>query len=172
MSVDFGAITLWESRARDREVCEMILGEKPQRVVLVDDEAVLVSLFSRYLGRTYEVERYCSSTDALNYLQHNTADLLICDLIMPQLNGLELAHAARLLHPGIKVILISGLTPDRWPAGLDTSMADVDAFLGKPVSLATLGECCSRLLKSDPAAEDAPKEKAPAWECRDLTTTL
>ncbi|MFZ5587538.1 MAG: response regulator [Thermodesulfobacteriota bacterium] len=148
----------------------MSLGEMPPRVVLVDDEAVLVSLFSRYLGRTYQVERFCSSSEALRYLQSNSAEILICDLIMPQLNGLDLAHEARQLHPGIKVILISGLTPDRWPPGLDTSMRDVDAFLGKPVSLASLGECCARLLQTDPPDNDrhAKKDKAPAWECRSL----
>jgi len=148
----------------------MSLGDKPPRVVLVDDEAVLVSLFSRYLGRDYQVERFCSSTEALRHLRENTADILVCDLIMPQLNGLDLAHAARELHPGIKVILVSGLTPERWPAGLDTGMRDVDAFLCKPVSLANLGECCARLLRNDSPADSArsDKEKTPAWECRDL----
>jgi DNA-binding NtrC family response regulator len=149
----------------------MSLGEMPPRVVLVDDEAVLVSLFSRYLGRTYQVERFCSSSEALRHLQANPADILICDLIMPQLNGLDLAHEARRLHPGIKVVLISGLTPDRWPPGLDTSMRDVDAFLGKPVSLASLGECCARLLQDDRPGRDggALTDKTPPWECRSLT---
>ncbi|MFH1059928.1 MAG: response regulator [Pseudomonadota bacterium] len=152
----------------------MNLGDMSPRVVLVDDEAVLVSLFSRYLGRTYQVERFCSSADALKYLEHNSADILVCDLIMPQLNGLELSHEARRLHPSLKVVLISGLTPDRWPAGLDTSMADVDAFLSKPVSLASLGECCARLLKSK-AQEDkqaATPEKTPTWECRGLNLPI
>ncbi len=114
------------------------------RVVLVDDEAVLADLFARYLSRFYQVRGFSSPQLAKAYLERNPADLLISDLIMPGIDGLELARLARQRQPGLKVVLISGAGPWTWrdkpPPG------QFDAFLNKPLRLADLHGCCERVL--------------------------
>lgn len=122
----------------------MVWAAQQARVVLVDDEAILAGLFSRFLSRYYQVQEFSSPLEAKTYLESNPADLLVSDLIMPHLNGLELASLARQLHPDLKVVLISGTCPATWldnpPAG------QFDAFLSKPLRLADLWGCCHRVL--------------------------
>ncbi|MCA1905839.1 MAG: response regulator [Desulfarculus sp.] len=114
------------------------------RVVLVDDEAVLADLFSSYLSRFFQVRDFSSPHEAKAFLERNTADLLISDLIMPGINGLELAAFARRMQPGLKVVLISGTCPWSWRQ--NQPPGQIDAFLNKPLRLADLHGCCKRVL--------------------------
>ena len=128
---------------------------RPARVLVVDDEPSLVDIFSQFLGYKYQVEGFTSSTLALEELRAQPADLLVSDLVMPGLNGLQLTSAAKDLHPKLKVVLVSGVNPRSWPAEGASGLDRVDAFLAKPMSLKSLDICCARLLcESERAGED------------------
>ena len=122
----------------------MAWADNQARVVLVDDEAALAGLFSRYLSRFYQVRDFSSSLEAKAFLERNPVDLLISDLIMPGLDGLELARLARQLQPGLKVVMISGTCPWSWQK--NSPPGQFDAFLSKPLRLADLRGCCQKVL--------------------------
>lgn len=84
-------------------------------VLLVEDERAVRELARRVLEkRGYRVVSAESGTAALDVLRAmpTPPDLLVTDMVMPGLDGRELAEEVRRLHPSCRVLLISGYTED------------------------------------------------------------
>ncbi|MFW5740447.1 MAG: response regulator, partial [Myxococcota bacterium] len=80
-------------------------------VMVVDDEAALRELYRRVLTNAgYEVVAARDGLDALALIEQRKEpfDLLITDVVMPRMNGAELAARARKHHPGLEVLYTSG----------------------------------------------------------------
>ncbi len=83
--------------------------EKVESILVVDDDAVIREGLRRILGlEGYEVETQSNGQGSLGLLQTKNFDLLITDLKMPGMNGIELLQAVRVLQPGMPIILITG----------------------------------------------------------------
>jgi two-component system, chemotaxis family, chemotaxis protein CheY len=81
------------------------------RVVAVDDNAVVTGLIAAVLGQAgYEVETAPAGGEALVILQRNPPDLLLLDLEMPGLDGLEVLRILRdeKVCQGVPVIMLTG----------------------------------------------------------------
>ncbi len=79
------------------------------RILAVDDEAVVRKSISRiFSGSEYEVTTSPSGGLALETAQEAEFDLVITDLKMPGLNGIEVLKAIRVLQPDVPVVLITG----------------------------------------------------------------
>jgi PAS domain S-box-containing protein len=83
-------------------------------VLLVDDDADVVAFAATCLQEAgYAVQRACSGAEALDALRAGPApDLLIADLGMPGMSGLQLAAAARRLHPQLRILIATGYMTD------------------------------------------------------------
>jgi len=78
------------------------------RVVIVDDEPDMVENCARILGRVgYQCLTTTESREALRLVEESRPDLLITDLKMPGLDGMELLRRARELDPALPVIVIT-----------------------------------------------------------------
>jgi len=114
--------------------------EPPRRTVLVvDDEAGIRSLLRKVLLREgYEVLEASHGREGLELANAHKGkiDLLLSDVVMPEMGGIELAHAIQQSHPGTRILLISGYMgatgpeAEKVPAGA--------AFLQKPFTLNAL----------------------------------
>jgi signal transduction histidine kinase/CheY-like chemotaxis protein len=83
--------------------------ENTQRLLVVDDEVIVVSLVSDALEDAgYQVLTATDSLAALELIRHHQLDLIISDIRMPGLNGIELVKQARSLQPDVAVIFITG----------------------------------------------------------------
>lgn len=83
---------------------------EPWRILLVDDEEdVLASLGDLIESRSphVQVTRAASGHEALDRLRSERFDLLITDVRMPGLNGVDVLRKARGIHPGLPAIVIS-----------------------------------------------------------------
>jgi CheY-like chemotaxis protein len=81
-----------------------------KRILVVDDEessAFLLSENLAELGPEYRVETACSAEEALQKTAAESFDLVITDLRMPGLDGLELLERVRAAHPQTRLILIT-----------------------------------------------------------------
>lgn len=79
------------------------------RILVVDDEAVVREGVRRILeGDRYCVESCASGRAALDLMQVNEFDMVITDLKMPGMGGLEVLKTIRILQPEIPVIIITG----------------------------------------------------------------
>jgi two-component system cell cycle sensor histidine kinase/response regulator CckA len=108
-------------------------------ILLVEDEDVVRAFAARALrGKGYTVVEADGGRSAIEIVRDGSAaiDLLVTDVVMPQMNGPALVSEIRKIRPGLKVIFISGYAEDAFRGGIET-LGDV-AFLPKPFSLKQL----------------------------------
>ena len=125
-------------------------------VLVVDDDEVSRGLIADLLaGLGFDVRHAADGAAALEQLRAGTIDLLVTDLIMPRVDGIELVRAIRAAS-GMRVPKIIAVSAS---ASAYTSQealdAGCDAFLPKPVHLVDLLERITELLHVDWQYEDA-----------------
>jgi CheY-like chemotaxis protein len=80
-------------------------------VLVVDDETAVRRFASRVLQREgYDVTEATDGAEALQVVQAQGSSfaVVVSDIVMPRMNGVELLQALTISHPGLPVILISG----------------------------------------------------------------
>ncbi len=125
-----------------------------RRVLLVDDDPMVLGILSRILGRAgYRVASHGDPIEALAALEAGPDgfDLLVTDRAMPGLSGPEVAQRARVLNPGLPVMLLTGADQ---PADLDSSR--FQAVVVKPVDSAALLRVVDRVLAGARGPAPAP----------------
>ena len=86
---------------------------RPKKTILcVDDNEQILSVRTFLLEtRGYNVVTASNAQEALDFVQRSipgALDLLLCDLLMPQMDGNELVRRAKQLHPGLPAMIVSG----------------------------------------------------------------
>jgi two-component system, cell cycle sensor histidine kinase and response regulator CckA len=110
-----------------------------ETILLVEDNQELRSLVAKFLtGRGYSIVESAGGKAALAMVakQSVAVQVLITDIMMPGMNGRELANQLRETVPHLRVLYISGFTPDG--AVQMKTLAHGEAFLQKPFALADL----------------------------------
>ena len=79
------------------------------RILIIDDEAGIRETLSVLLEEDgYRIDLAANGFDAVEVFKKNHADLVICDIMMPDKGGLETIIELRKLNPEVKIIAISG----------------------------------------------------------------
>jgi len=108
-------------------------------ILLVEDEEGLRGLNARGLrSRGYNVIEAANGIEALEALEENegSVDLVVSDVVMPEMDGPTLLASMRSRNPDIKVIFVSGYAEDAFAKSLPEN--EQFAFLPKPFSLSQL----------------------------------
>jgi signal transduction histidine kinase/CheY-like chemotaxis protein len=108
-------------------------------ILLVEDEDQVRNLTRAMLTRQgYRVFDFASAAEALEFLrgQSEGIDLLISDIVMPQMGGLELAREVQVIRPGIRILMMSGYTETSM-SGQGLISPDT-VFIHKPFTAASL----------------------------------
>jgi PAS domain S-box-containing protein len=120
-----------------------------ESVLLVEDDDAVRRVTSRMLeGLGFRVITAASPRQALDLARDHIGaiDVLVSDVIMPGINGRELAEAIRKLRPAMKVVFVSGYTDD--VALLQQLRAQALFFLAKPFTAPALGQIIRGALDS------------------------
>ncbi len=115
-------------------------------VLIVDDESAVRSLAGAALRRGgFDVVEAANGSDGLRLLRsHQSVSVVLLDLEMPELDGVQVLEQLRVDHPQLPVLLSSGYTDESLPLGtLDDVHTD---FLTKPYTPMDLIEAASALL--------------------------
>jgi len=138
------------------------------RVLIVDDELpaqrFVRSIIEQYSTSFQVVGTASSGEQGLQFLQEHTVDLLITDISMHGMNGIELAQAARAMQQNIHILIISGFGEFEYAQG--AIQAGVDDYLLKPVSISKMTAILNSLekkMKSD--TQDLSATLLPAIAC-------
>ncbi len=109
------------------------------RVLLVEDEDVVRNFAARALARQgYEVLEAGTGVEALEVMEREKGkvDIVVSDVIMPEMDGPTLLKELRKTNPGLKFIFVSGYPDDAFKKSLDDNEAY--SFLPKPFTLSQL----------------------------------
>jgi DNA-binding response OmpR family regulator len=88
---------------------ELLRGEMATVVFVVDDETVIATTLAAILrGSGFEAIAFTDPLEALLAAETREPDLLITDVMMPQLNGVDLGVQFKAIHPNVRVLLFSG----------------------------------------------------------------
>ncbi len=106
------------------------------RILLAEDDATMRNYLCRALERVgYAVTSADRGSEALTLVKAERFDLLLTDIVMPEMDGIELAQAAALVDPAMRVMFITGFAAVALKASAAASGAKV---LSKPFHLREL----------------------------------
>jgi two-component system cell cycle response regulator CpdR len=106
------------------------------RILLAEDDQVMREYLTRALERAgYAVSAVDRGTAAIPLLETESFDLLLTDIVMPEMDGIELARLAADMAPGLRVMFITGFAAVTLKAGREMPNARV---LSKPFHLRDL----------------------------------
>jgi len=116
------------------------------RIAVVDDEPITAREVARGLEKAgYTVESFGDGESMLRRLEEAEFDLVVCDLRLPGIDGLEVLKVVRTKRPSVEVIIVTGF------GSIDTAIDAIQAgafhFVTKPVKLAELKVLAQRALE-------------------------
>lgn len=118
-------------------------------VLIVEDEEKICTLLSEYLNlKGHEVKHHINGKEALEWLRENDADVILLDIVMPDISGLEFLKRIKEMGIAAKVVMISALRD----AGTIGRAMDLGAraYLTKPFGFTELESSLAGLMSSVP----------------------
>lgn len=131
---------------------------RSQKILLVDDSAVVLRSLSKFLSSKYTCFEAASVLEAFEMLKSHDFALVITDIIMPGLSGIELLRKVVEVYPQTAVIVVSGV--DRPQRTLDAIRLGAFDYLIKPCDNEVLELTVARALERRSLLIDAKKYKA------------
>jgi len=118
----------------------------PQSVLIVDDEEAVRRFVDRVLREgNYKTMTASDGPDAIRVAaEHGPFDILVTDLMMPQMMGDELARRLRQNDPGLKVLYLTGFSDSLFKEKV--TLWEDEAYLDKPCTVKGLLQAVSLLL--------------------------
>ncbi|MCP4050034.1 MAG: response regulator [bacterium] len=98
-----------------------------KKILIVDDDTALLTLFQMVLGAEYEVITAASGTTAMRKASENL-ELALIDYNMPGINGINLAEKLHFRFPNLKIMIMSGV----WHIEKEVSNTSAIGFIRKP----------------------------------------
>lgn len=100
------------------------------KIHLVDDDKKLFELLKVYFDGIYELTVSYYGKDAINYLKENSPDLVILDVMLPEINGFEICKILRKEKPLLPIIMLTAMTDNSDKiTGLELG---ADDYISKP----------------------------------------
>lgn len=117
------------------------------RILLAEDEQAMREHLTRALEKAnYEVVAVDRGTAAIPHLESEEFDLLLTDIVMPEMDGIELAQECAKISPSTQVMFITGFSGVTLRAGESVPKAKI---LSKPFHLKDLVMEVDRLFEPD-----------------------
>jgi signal transduction histidine kinase len=145
MSLSFPSSVLSAQKLPSPDYNSFLNNIVKERILVVDDEELVRSLFVDCLSDRYDCREAGSTREALGLLAETEFALVITDMIMPELSGIELLRKIVELYPYTGVIMVSGVNqPQR---ALDAIRLGAFDYLIKPCDLTVLELTVERALE-------------------------
>jgi DNA-binding response OmpR family regulator len=120
-------------------------------IIVVDDESDLAFLYKQFItGLGFDVVSFTDSLLAFEHFKQNIDRycLLITDLRMPGMNGIDLANKVREVNKTVKIFLVTAFATEDLEDRQDFKAAKVDRIIQKPLKLSRLKEIIKQDIKT------------------------
>jgi CheY-like chemotaxis protein len=124
----------------------------PVRVLIAEDDPMIANVMERLLQRQGISNKAVSNgREALQYLQANQVEVVITDILMPEMDGYELIPKLRKTSPNIRILAMTGNAPQfAFDMHHMAKMLGADRVIGKPFELPDLLKIVNELLAAPP----------------------
>lgn len=126
-------------------------------ILVVDDEAVIRDLCARAL-KGYRVLQAADGEEALRLFEKGGIDVILTDVMMPKMNGIDLLRRLKELEPTIVVIVMTGYAEK--DIILNALKADADDFISKPLNILQLKTAVDKALDKKALKEELANLKS------------
>jgi CheY-like chemotaxis protein len=117
-----------------------------RKILIVDDNPNMSSLLAEMLEVfDYNSIRATNGEEAVHLVEENDIDLVITDMRMPKMSGLDLLQVIKEKKPKLPVVVISGYALDEEGDSLLSELAD--GFLSKPFKMAEIEDLLDRVIQ-------------------------
>jgi CheY-like chemotaxis protein len=130
------------------ETNDRVMEKGEGTVVIVDDEEMITDMVSNLLSKCgYTVHAFCDGLEAIGWYEKHylEADLIILDMIMPVIDGMECYERLKKINPDIKVIIASGYSKNNKVQKLINQGAL--SFIEKPFDKVSLSKIVARVIQ-------------------------
>ncbi len=144
----FNNLMLYETSYVPNSATNEKLSKVRRSVAIVEDNDDVRRYLQKELSSEYNVTAYSNGQEAFDGILKNTPDIVVCDVIMPGLNGFQLCDKIKnnINTNAIPVIILTGKTDEADKmAGMEVG---ADAFITKPFNIVLLKKNISQLLES------------------------
>ena len=122
------------------------MSQPHERILIVDDEENVLVLFKRVLAKEgYQVECASSAYEALNRLENNSFNLVLTDLKMDGMDGIDLVRKSKAVNPALPFIMITAYGTIQ--AAMRAGQEGVENFLVKPIDIEELKLAVKKTLR-------------------------
>ncbi len=133
-----------------------------KKILIVDDDRTILTSFSEILqSKGYSIDTAESGTEAISKTEKDYFNLVLLDIKLPDMEGIDLLNSIRETNPRMMKIVVSGY------ASLENSVAALnrgaDAYLIKPVDPEELVRIVGEKLKKQENAGNMSQEKVSEW---------
>ena len=116
---------------------DLPLGE--ETILVVDDDPAVLRAHARLISKLgYNAKRALGGQEAIDYIRNNHADLIVLDLLMPGMDGIETFRSIKNINPYQKAIVLSGFAGPAMVNSIKT--LGVTTYLVKPAELGILAK--------------------------------
>jgi two-component system response regulator AtoC len=119
------------------DACLEVIEKKEKRIMIVDDEISILNLLKDFFERSdYEVLVFDSPKSALKTFKETPFPIVLTDLNMPEMHGLELIRQMKKITSDIKIIVLTGYGEKE--EVVEALRLGVSDFIDKPIELRTI----------------------------------
>src|SRR5262245_32068726 len=125
------------------------------RILIVDDERNIHYSFKRVLGDEYEILSAFSSNEALHHIQDKSLRLVLMDVRMPGVDGLDTLQQLKRRRPELPVIMMTAFVSAE--TAIRATTLDADDYLVKPFDVDALKRLIATTLQRQNIATEEPE---------------
>ena len=119
----------------------------PKEIIVIDDEKIVCNMCKRVLEADgYEVETFTDSVLALQRIQEKRFDIVVTDLKMEDVSGMDILREVNTRYPDTKVIMLTAYAT--LDAAIEAIREKIFDFFPKPVKIEDLKKSIRKALES------------------------
>lgn len=120
-----------------------------KKIAIIDDEKDILEVLENFLSRdrNFNIDTFDNPVTGLSSVQNGSYDLVLLDIMMPQMNGLEVLEKIKATNPDIEVVMMTAY--DTLERTIEAHKKGAKNYLKKPFeSLAYVKEKINKVLES------------------------